>query len=62
MWVCGKFEFRRLFLILRAKEIVNSALEKEIDLEDIEQQKQIILYYEAAVKPSEPSEEEKTDD
>ena len=28
----------------------------------IEQQKQIILYYEAAVEPSEPSEEEKKDD
>ena len=28
----------------------------------IEQQKQIILYYEEAVKPSEPSEEEKKDD
>ena len=28
----------------------------------IEQQKQIILYYEAAVKPSEPSEQEKKDD
>jgi|TARA_B100000282_G_scaffold169642_1_gene122813 hypothetical protein len=28
----------------------------------IEQQKQIILYYEEAVKPSEPSEQEKKDD
>ena len=49
------------YIAISVKDYEN--LSKNFELRRyIEQQKQIILYYEAAVKPSEPSEEEKKDD